>query len=77
VCGFDLRTKTCLHRLQCFGSEHVVSVSLKPGKEEILYAAAGAQVYCLDLRLVCSESFSASVMASILLCLWLAILSMV
>ncbi|CAM6050438.1 unnamed protein product [Sphagnum compactum] len=56
VCVFDLRTKTCLHRLQCFGSEHVVSVSLKPGKEEILYAAAGAQVYCLDLRLGPSAS---------------------
>jgi hypothetical protein len=47
------------------------------GKEEILYAAAGAQVYCLDLRLVCCESFFACVMATILLCLWLAILSMV
>lgn len=47
------------------------------GKEEILYAAAGAQVYCLDLRLVCCESFSACVMATILLCLWLAISSMV
>ncbi|GLJ38336.1 hypothetical protein SUGI_0780810 [Cryptomeria japonica] len=51
---FDLRCKESASAID-LGSEPVASVCFKPGNDDILYAASGNSVNCLDLRMAASN----------------------
>lgn len=51
VCLFDLRDKDNVQRYDYFGHEGVSSVCFTSARCDVLYAAAGASVYCIDTRL--------------------------